>query len=81
MPIVDLAPEVVRDQVARDDEEDVDADVPSGHGADVGVVEHDGDDGDRAQALDVLAEGAPPAARRLVSLQRHPVITPFPLRA
>ena len=74
--VVDLPPQVIGDQVARDHEEDVDAHVAAGHGPDVGVVEDDGEDGDRVETLDVLAERAPRSARRTVSLRLHQLITP-----
>ena len=55
---MDLAPSRSGDQVARDHEEDVHPDVPARHRSDMGVVEHDGEDGDGRglQALDVLAD-------------------------
>jgi hypothetical protein len=47
--------EVRGDQEARDDEEDVDADVAAGQAVRPEVEQQDGTDGDRPQALDVGA--------------------------
>ncbi len=47
------------DQVARDDEEDVHADEAAGRPGNPGVEGEDREDGDRAQPLDVGAEGGP----------------------
>ncbi len=44
------------DEVARQDEEHVDADVATGHGPDPGVIGDDGHHGDRAESLDVAAD-------------------------
>jgi hypothetical protein len=56
---VDLAPEVVGDEVSRDHEEDVDPDVASGDGTEVRVIEDDGEDRDGTEPLDVFAERPP----------------------
>src|SRR5690606_25118080 len=48
---VDLALDDRRDQEARDDEEDVDADEAAGERAEVEVVEEDREDGDGAKPI------------------------------
>ena len=50
-----LGEQQARDQEAREDEEDVDADVPAGHRADARVGEDDEQHGDGAKPLNVLA--------------------------
>ena len=45
------------DQIARDDEKDVDADIAAAERGDMGVIEHDRHDGETAQTIDVLAIG------------------------
>ncbi len=40
-----------RDQIARDDEEDVDADESAGKGREARMIQHDGSDRERAQAV------------------------------
>jgi hypothetical protein len=47
---------VGRDEETRDDEEDVDADVPAGHAVGVQVEGDDQEDGDGAQPLHLGAE-------------------------
>ena len=42
-----------RDQEARDDEEHVDADEAAGQRADARVIQHDGNDRDRPEPVDV----------------------------
>nr|WP_242473348.1 hypothetical protein [Blastococcus sp. TML/M2B] len=58
-----LGDQALGDEEAREDEEDVDADEAAGQPGQARVVQDDEADGDRAQALDVGAEGVP-AARR-----------------
>jgi hypothetical protein len=55
---VQLTHQQAGDQEARDDEEDVDPDVTACQERHPGVAEEDGDDRDRAQALDIRAETA-----------------------
>ena len=50
-----LAEQQSRDQEAREDEEDVDAHVAAPEERHTGMVEHDEQDGDRTQALEVAA--------------------------
>ncbi len=53
------------DEIARDDEEDIDADEPAARDAQFRVEGDDGEDGDGAQAIDVRAVAARDAERRL----------------
>jgi hypothetical protein len=53
---LDLVHQQPGDQEAGDDEEDVDADEPPGQPGHARVREHDGQHGDRPQALDVRPE-------------------------
>ena len=67
-----LAPQQTGDQESGDDEEDVDPDEPAADSRHPGVKQHDGDDGDRAQPLDVrakplLRQSGPPARRGFTS--------------
>ncbi len=50
-----IAEQQLGDEVARQDEEDVDAHVTAGEAAVAGVEQHDEVDGDRAQAVEVRA--------------------------
>src|SRR5262249_13047927 len=54
-----------RDQEAAEHEEDVDAEKSTGSNAAAGVVQHDGDDGECAQALE-CGQVYPPALRRCI---------------
>jgi len=54
-----------RDQVAADDEEDVDAEEAAGQPAAVGVVDEHGGDGDRAEPVDPGHAAKPGACPRL----------------
>jgi hypothetical protein len=62
-----LVPQQAGDQEPGDDEEDVDPDESAGDARHFGVEQHDGDDGDGAQAFDVgakpLRQSRPPARR------------------
>ena len=56
-----------RDQVAADDEEDLDAEEPAGESAETGVVDDDGEDGDGTEPIETakVSEGT------RVSLERR----------
>ena len=53
----DLPQQQAGDEVAREYEEQVHPDEATAEARNTGVVQHDGEDGDGAQALDVRAEG------------------------
>ena len=69
---VELAQQVVGDQEAGDDEEDVDPDVATGEPGDAGVREHHGEHRDRPHALDVSPERT--ARRRAGQRRRGDVV-------
>ena len=57
--LLQLAGQQVGHEVAGDDEEDVDPDEPTRQPRHAGVPQHDADDGDGPQPLDVRAEAGP----------------------
>ncbi len=63
-PVVELAEDQPRDQIAADDEEDVDADEAAAKARDGGVKEENGQDGDGAQAVHLRPVGFARTRRR-----------------
>jgi len=59
----------LRDQIARDDKEDIDADKPAGKPAHPGVEQHHREHRDRPQAIDFRAIN--PVATGRVSTSAH----------
>jgi hypothetical protein len=54
--VLDLTQHQLRDEIAGDDEEDVDADEAAWNGGWKGVVKHDTRDGERAEPFDIGTE-------------------------
>jgi hypothetical protein len=72
-PFVESAQDVASDQIARDDEEDINTDVSARHCVQARMEQDDGDDGEATQALDVWAlRATSPSMRALPAFRpRH----------